>query len=320
MVHSFVKEFDKIRDYKGYREHALWYDCLNPTEEEKNNLAAKFKVKIPSQEKIAKIGTSNLFYKNADVFYLTTFLVARARSDQPIVVPAVFILHPHCLITVRYAEPRPFQTFKERVRYTGEKWERPIDLFMGLLETIVDRIAELAEKIDLDIDELSNMTFKGHNGKNHTKLQSHSDIITRLGKKGDLAAKMNESSRSLERLLTYIQLQKIMKEENNQSSSISILQQDVYHVNDHLNYLAHKINFLLDASLGYINIEQNNIMKTFTFMAIILLPPALIGTIYGMNFKNIPEHSWKYGYLFALFIMALSSFLPYLYFKRKRWL
>lgn len=318
MVHSFFTESDKIKDLKGFKENAIWYDYVNLKEGERKELEKHLKLYIPTQEQMGKIGSSDRYFKKDENLYMTISVVAKARSDHPALFPISFILHPKFLMTVRYADPKPFQIFKHRLQETATEWKTPIDILLGLLETIVDRIAELVETIDLDIDTLSEEIFRTRTRKG-SRTQELNEILTHLGKKGDLAAKINESSRSMQRLLHFFSLQKTGKEYEEGIKKTTVFQQDLISILDHLTFLSHKINFLLDASLGYITIEQNSIIKIFTIMAVVLLPPALVATIYGMNFSKMPELTWSYGYPFAILLMVLSAILPYLYFKRKGW-
>jgi magnesium transporter len=314
MIRSYILESGKMKVVEEYRENALWYDFLNLGPHEKKELEKRFQLMIPSQERMGKYGTSSIF-KKGELLYLTIAVLARMRPDQSALFPVTFILHPKFLITVRTSEPSPFDSYKKLLLQSDPSTLTPYVVFFGIVEAIFDRISELTEKIDLDVDTLSQEIFIART-KRRIQTKKLGEILARLGNKGDLNSKVSESARSVERLLNYCKLHK--SEEKGQQ--IDILQQGIHSILDHLHFLADKINFLLDACLGYITIEQNNIIKIFTILTMLLLPPSLIATLYGMNFKYMPELSWRFGYPFALCLMVVSALLPYIYFKRKGWL
>jgi magnesium transporter len=197
---------------------------------------------------------------------------------------------------------------------------------LGLAEALIGRMAEALEKVGRNLEQLSREVFrhKGSNGK-ASKSRDFQVIIERIGAKGDLLAMIRESLVSLNRLLAY---------HTTTSSSarpgagfdkeavvwVKDMAQDVTALSDHATYLTNKTSFLLDATLGLINLEQNQIIKIFSIAAVVLLPPTLVASIYGMNFKTIPELEWPFGYPWALSLIVMAAILPYLWFRRKGWL
>lgn len=184
---------------------------------------------------------------------------------------------------------------------------------------MIDRAADRVERIQAEVDQLSHTIFDVNNERQRAP---RFDInIKTIGREGELTSRSRESLLSIDRLLTY--LSHVMSERGEDKllrARIKTANRDVQSLNDHVGYLSVKINFLLDATLGMINNEQNTIIKIFSVLAVALMPPTLVGTIYGMNFKHIPELEWEYGYPLALALMVISAVLPWLYFKRKGWL
>lgn len=298
----------------------LWSDLLNPEPQEKKEIEKEFSISIPSQEEMEEIESSSRLYKVEESLYMTSVIVAKADSANPILSPVAFILHPTQLITVRYVDPRPFRTFARKIERRSSDFPSSDLVLAGILETIVDRIADILEKIGREIDLLSKEIFKVRT-KSSKQSKELSETLTLIGQKGDLTAKIRESLVSLGRLLIYFNLHiSGMKEKKKHIARIKTIQRDVSSITDHVTFILNKINFLLDATLGYINIEQNSIIKIFSVAAVIFLPPTVIASIYGMNFKDMPELHWVYGYPFALLLMIFSGLFPYLYFKRKGWL
>ena len=164
------------------------------------------------------------------------------------------------------------------------------------------------------------MLFRSH-GDGPAKQLSYNDILKSIGSKGDLTSKVRESLVSIGRLLLFLANEaEGMRWPKDTRLQLVSMQRDVQSLSDHATYLTNKITFLLDAMLGVVTIEQNNIIKIFSIAAVALMPPTLVGTIYGMNFKNMPELEWTLGYPMALILMVISAVLPFFTFKWKKWL
>ena len=141
------------------------------------------------------------------------------------------------------------------------------------------------------------------------------------GRKGDLASKVRESLVSIGRLVLFLANEdEALRWSKEVRAQLKTMQRDTQSLSDHVTYLSNNITFLLDAMLGLVTIEQNNIIKLFSVVAVVMMPPTLVGTVYGMNFKHMPELDYILGYPFALFMMVVSAILPYLYFRWKKWL
>jgi magnesium transporter len=191
---------------------------------------------------------------------------------------------------------------------------------MDLLDAVIDREADLLERIGLEVDQVSRDIFDPH-GEGPDRAMSYNDILKKIGGKGDLTSKVRESLVSIGRLLLFLANEaEGMRWPKDTRLQLVSMQRDVQSLSDHATYLANKITFLLDAMLGVVTIEQNNIIKIFSIAAVALMPPTLVGTIYGMNFKFMPELSWEFGYPLALGLMVLSAIVPFLFFRWKKWL
>jgi magnesium transporter len=191
---------------------------------------------------------------------------------------------------------------------------------VGLLEAIIDREADRVERVQGEVDKLSQAIFVGRKGE-RTRTRRFDVTIQMIGREGELTSRSRESLLTLDRLLTYFA--HAMSERGDEKAlraRVKTAGRDVQSLADHVGYLSAKITFLLEATLGMINNEQNTIIKIFSVLAVALMPPTLVGTVYGMNFKHIPELEWLWGYPFALGLMVFSAVLPWVYFKRKGWL
>jgi magnesium transporter len=248
-------------------------------------------------------------------------LVQPDAPNEPLVAsPVTFILAGSRLITVRYAEPRGIKVYVSRVQKRDAPCASGPAVLVGLLEAIIDREADRVERTQAEVDQLSQSIF-GVKGGERTRSLRFDVSIRAIGREGDLTSRSRESLLTLGRLLTY--LGHVMTERGDDKAlraRVKTAQRDVQSLADHIGYLSAKITFLLDATLGMINNEQNSIIKIFSVLAVALMPPTLVGTVYGMNFQHMPELGWTFGYPMALALMVISAVIPWLYFKRKGWL
>ncbi len=201
-------------------------------------------------------------------------------------------------------------------------------IFISLVEAVVDRAADHLERVGVIVEDTSRSTFhsaRTPSGKRIRKKPVNlSDLLEKIGEEGDFNSKMRESLVSIGRMVTFmhaiIDQMRLTKEMKDNRARVKVLQRDIQSLTDHSTFLSGKIGFLLDAVLGMSAIEQNGIIKIFSVAAVVFLPPTLVASIYGMNFRYLPELEWAYGYPAAIGVMILSAFLPWLYFKRKGWL
>jgi magnesium transporter len=300
----------------------IWLDLMNPTKEEDRLVEEALSISVPTREEMAEIEASSRLYLEGGAYYMTAVLMHQQDwlVDPPTPTPITFILAGHRLVTVRYAEPRAIQIFLNRAQKKDATCVSGASVLVAVLEAIIDREADRVERIQGEVDKLSQTVF-GIKGGQRTRAGRFDVNIRTIGREGELTSRSRETLLSLDRLLTY--LAHVMSQRGDEKAlraRVKTAGRDVVSLADHIGYLSTKITFLLDATLGMINNEQNTIIKIFSVLAVALMPPTLVGTIYGMNFKHIPELDWFYGYPMALGLMVISAVLPWLYFKRKGWL
>jgi magnesium transporter len=192
----------------------------------------------------------------------------------------------------------------------------------GLLEAIIDRIADALETVGTEVDGLSREVFRNKAANVSKKTRDLRSVIEQIGSKGDFLTMIRESLLSIARHVAYYSALDTAEHRMNKDARqrAKLVQRDVAFLSDHASFLSSKIDFLLDATLGLINLEQSQTIKIFSVAAVVFLPPTLVASIYGMNFESMPELEWLLGYPLALGLMLLSAALPYLYFKRRGWL
>ena len=301
-------------------ENAIWFDLVNPNLEEDKAVEGQVGISIPTREEMQEIEVTSRLYSENGASYMTATLMCQSDTLTPKTTPVTFILSGHRLITVRYDEPRPFMIVGNKLArvcppaVTGEA------VLMDLLDAVIDRAADILERIGSEVDQISHDIFEPE-AEGADRTRSYNEILKAIGKKGDLASKVRESLVSIGRLLLYLANEAdSMRWAKEPRAQLRGMQRDVHSLSDHAAYLSNKIQFLLDAMLGVVTIEQNNVIKIFSVAAVALMPPTLIASIYGMNFKHMPELDWTLGYPIAIVLMLLASALPYFFFRWKKWL
>lgn len=298
---------------------AVWVDLLEPTVEEEKLVEASLAVEVPTREEMKELETSNRLYEDNGALYMTMTVAAQLDTDRPVSTNVTFILTGNRLVTNRYLDTRPFQQF---ISYAGKhpaSCQSPVAILAGLMEAFVERIADVLERVGADLDNVSSNIF-ARNGNGTPTSRDLRAMIERIGFHGELNSKSRESLVSLGRLLMFVQqsLPGISAEQRDRFHSIS---RDVASLSDHTSFLSSKVSFLLEATLGLINVEQNNIIKIFSVAAVLFLPPTLIASIYGMNFHLLPQLPGQYSnFFFSIGLMIGSMGITYALFKRKGWL
>jgi magnesium transporter len=323
MINAYAIERGRllpVDDVEKDVERIVWVDLLNPTPDEESLLERVIGVDVPTREEMEEIEVSSRLYYEEGAAFMTATLLAQADRDDPAMAPVTFVLTGAQLVTVRYHDPRAFQTFRQRAIKVPIGATTGFGALVALLEIIVDRLADVLERAGRDVERISRGIFQ-QNGDKERKSPDFRAWLEEIGRKGDLNSKIRDSLLTLERLCGFLgQVASQGSEDPQLRARLATLTRDVQSLTDHSSFLSQKITFLLDATLGMINIEQNEIIKLFSVAAVVLLPPTLIASVYGMNFTHMPEVKWVLGYPFALGLMVVSAVLPYLYFKWRRWL
>ena len=302
-----------------FPDEFLWADLFEPTVEEERAVESLLTVDVPTRDEMREIETSNRLYEEDGAVYMTATVGSKLDSAAPESSAITFILANNRLITNRYADPTPVRRFMTHVERYPAACTSSATLLAGLLEAFVERIADLLERVQAELDSVSHSIFQRSNGDT-TSGSDLKSMIQRIGANGDLVSKARESLVSFQRLLMYVQQASNVSLSQDQRGRFKSTLRDVQSLSDHATFLGNKIQFLLDAVLGLINLEQNNIIKIFSVAAVMFLPPTLVASIYGMNFHFMPELDKPWGYPFALVAMVVSAVVPYIYFRRKGWL
>jgi magnesium transporter len=244
---------------------------------------------------------------------------ARALDEEP--SPIGFVLSKDVLVTIRYTQLRSFETVATKF----SKNEPPgsgVEAFAALVDEMVDLSADMLEGIAAELDAVSRSVFlKTARRRRLTRSNDGlHDTLVDVGNAGERLSRIRDSLLGLQRIVPFVSDPDRDWIANNVRTRLRSAQKDLLSLTDYETHLSSKVQFLLDAVLGFINTKQNDIFTVLTIVSVVGIPPTLVASIYGMNFKNMPELDWAWGYQFGLALIVLSTILPILWFKRRGWL
>jgi len=292
----------------------VWVDLFNPTRDEELACEKALGTYLPTREEMSEIETSSRLYKEGKATVMTCSVLVNSDTDTPIEGPVTFVLVGNQLATIRYIEPKAFKVIGQVIQREPQVCSSGASLFVALLEAIVDRLADVLERASADVEALSAEIFRQTEGVNYRP------IMKRLGRAQNVNAKARDSLTSLSRLAGFALLIDPAIWHRDYKEHLKSVQRDVASLNEHSASLSGNIAFMLEATLGLINVEQNAIIKFFSVAAVIFLPPTLVASYFGMNFHHMFEFEWAYGEPIAIVIMIISVVVPLWWFKKRGWL
>lgn len=300
---------------------AIWIDLLNPTPAEDRKLEGFIGVSIPTREEMHDLEPSEIIYSENGAHYMTARIICQSETEVPKLADVTFILTEKALVTVRYDEPGAFTIFINRSAKPGGCGSQPESVLDGLMEAIVDRAAEVLRGVGDKIDTESRRIFAGR-ARDVEQGGAYQVVIQHIGQQAHIISNVRESMVSVERVLLFLSANyaRPRKSPSAFSAEWRSAVRDVQAIEEHATFLSNKLQFMLDATLGLVSLEQNKIIKLFSVVSVALMPPTLIASIYGMNFKTMPELEWQWGYPLALASMVVFAVLPYMFFRWKKWL
>jgi len=303
-------------------ETATWVDLEEPTEEEERLVERCIRMDVPTEDEMAEIEPSSRLYERNGALYMTISVLYGVQDGQPRTAPISFVLTGNRLVTVRYATPKPVRAFAEHARRDPELVRDAPTVLVRMLDAIIDRLADELESVSGDIEQISSHIFHKQMDERRIPAARLTALLTRIGRTQALLAKIRYTSVSTMRALSFLSGSHRAHHESaaDLRNHLTSLATDTTSLGEHASFLSDNLQFLLDASLGLISIEQNAAMKLFSWAAVVFLPPTLIAGIFGMNFHYMPELDWHWGYPASLALMLASAVGPYLYFKKRGWI
>jgi magnesium transporter len=296
---------------------AIWIDLYRPLPAQVEAVTA-LGAEVPTLEDMEEIEISNRLYRENGADFMTVVLPGLSDSKAPTSGPVCFILTHQRLITVRHHAPRPFETYPERAAKVGLGCTRPELVFLGLMEDITGRLADILEGIGRNLDEVAAGIYTAAPDRLKTaRLQSN---LEKLGREGDLLGRVRLGLLSIERALSFYGQTVDERGHEALRPLLKGLMRDLQALEVHGDFIAQRLALLSDATMGMINLAQNVTVRIVSVVAALFMPPTLIASLYGMNFAHMPELAWRYGYPIAVAMMFASALGTFLFFKWKRWL
>jgi len=318
MIH-YVRDAGGLRPdtSAGAGEAAIWTDLQTPEADMLARLSAQYGIQLPTREEQEEIEHSSRLYLDNGVPVMTVLVPSRADKDDMRIEPVSFVLLSDRLVTIRHHDPKPFATFPGKAAKASHGLATPEAVLIGLLEEIIDRLADIIEQSGREIDQTARRIF----GPETLRTEQYRTALREIGRADGRVMQLRESLMTVERMLGFLgPAMDGRKTGRPLRATLKSQYRDVRTIAEQAGYLQQKTAFMLDAALGLINIEQNAIIKIFSVAAVAFLPPTLVASIYGMNFARMPELQWPLGYPLAIAAMVLSAAVPLWFFRRRGWL
>jgi len=317
MLRLFQTEKDTIRELPKALAlddqavaKALWIDAQDPDEHERELLQRLLNAELPESEDVEEIESSARFFIDNQGLHVHSLFLAQ-EEGRHVTVTVAFILQRERLISVREEDLADFRLLRMRARHGQVRAATPQELLVTIFEQKVENLADTIEDLHRRLEDVSFMVLEDENAE----LEDAIDKLAKIeNSNGRIRLCLMDTQRAVSFLLRHLRDQAELQE------TCREMIRDLETLMAHTNFVFEKINFLMDSAQGFINIEQNQIIKIFSIAAVVFLPPTLVASIYGMNFEHMPELHFEYGYPIALLLMLFSGFAPYFYFKRKGWL
>ena len=303
----------------------VWIDLMRPDPSEIAFIERATGLAVPGIEELSEIESSSRLRAENGALYLSAPLVYRSHSDEPAATAVGFVLTKNRLITIRFAELTSFTVLAQRQLPPESPPLTSASAFCDLMEMLVDRLADVLEHIADELNTLSHRLFRTGPADPSRRRRAAGEnaalhhILRRIGHNGDLASKIRDSLLGIGRIVPFVSSFGGEWLPPDVKPRLETLRQDVASLNDYHLHLVNKVQLLLDATLGLISIAQNNIIRVLTIVSVVGIPPTLVASMYGMNFKHMPELDWAWGYPYGLAVIALSAVLPLLWFKWRGW-
>jgi magnesium transporter len=299
----------------------IWIDLLNPSDAEKAFVERRLDIRVPSEDSLGEIEASSRLIFEHDTLYLSSPSVRLDEEKEAQLTSIGFIIGPRVLVTVRFWPLPTFDKVAKEMATDGDL-QNGMCVFTALIEAMVDRGADVLEQLGVSADQLSRTVFKGGLVRGKRPVRSSSRMREALANVGELAdrlAKARDVLLNVGRIAAFAH--EVGRDWVTPSSKrrLDAVSKDVASLSDYESRLSDKIQLLLDAILGFVNIQQNDLFKILTIVSVAGVPPTILVGIWGMNFKNIPEFGWTYGYPLAWLAVIASGVLPLLWFKRRGW-
>ncbi len=300
-------------------EDPVWIDLTGPDDAKRSDIGARYGVSVPTPAQMAEIESSSRYYERGDVLYMSARVLRSSEEPPARLEDLAFILTPERLLTV-HLEPLKAVDLYETAALAGHrKCQHPTSIFVGIVEAVIDRLADILEQAAHVLEEVSEDVFTRVDAA-PIRGQDFNRFLRRIHDVDDIAAKARMTLTSLERVLAFFSSAAPPETLKFVKGRLKTAQRDLSSLGEQAGYLDGKTQFLMDATLGLIGVDQNNVMKVLSVVSVTLMPPTLLAGIYGMNFARMPELDEPYAYFIVLGLMVVFAAGSYAWFRRKGWL
>jgi magnesium transporter len=303
-------------------DRLVWVDLYNPTNDEIAQACTAYQLDIPPRDQLEEIEFSSRLQYEDDVFTISVPVTPHIKGkDEDVTTPLGFVLTRDILVTIRFAQLHTFDAITKRV---GRRPRSAPDIFMVIIEAMIDYGADRLEELRAEALKISQRIFH----KEMREMQQNNvsrvnsmlrDTLVEIGDMGERLSHIRDTLLVLQRAMPFVTEHGDGWMEAQVKARLKMAATDVASLNDYEVHLTDKIQFLLDADLGFINVEQNDLFKVMTIWSTVGIPPVLLAGIWGMNFHVMPELAWHYGYPIALATIVLSGIIPLAWFKWRGW-
>jgi len=299
-----------------------WIDLLNPGEDERNIVQSRYGLALPSREELSEVELSSRVSEENGVLYLNMPVASATKGIDEGTSPLGFVLSKRVLVTIRYTALRSLEAAAKKITQ-HEHEASSVSIFSSIVDEIVDTCADMLEEIAAELEALSRSVFSKFGAQQRTRTPSNDElraVLAKVGNAGERLSRIRDSVLGLQRIVSYVATSNVEWIPHQVRTHLASPAADLASLNEYETNLAEKSQFLLDAVLGFITIKQSDIFQVLTVISVVGIPPTLVASMYGMNFKNMPELSWAWGYQYGLALILVSALVPIAWFKWKKWI
>ena len=317
MINCYIKKGNRLNVVEGIefldsnedKNSVIWIDMLLPTIEEIRAVEDMFDMHFPTKQESEEIELSSRYWEENNRIEINSYFLIN-DNNSAFNETVSFILQVNLLISVRYKKLQSFNTFTKKLLISPREYKTGYSIFCQIIDIRIDADADTIENLSKEITKIRKHVFTDYSNDDE-------EILEKISTFEDLNMKIRENLTDKQRILnSLLKSQKFVDDKN----ELPIMLKDIKSLIEHTNFNFERLDYLQNIFIGILSIEQNKVIKIFTIVNVIFLPPTLIASIYGMNFEFIPELHWEYGYLFSIGFMILASITPILIFKKKGWI
>jgi magnesium transporter len=298
----------------------LWIDLQDPTEDERQQVTNQFKIHVPTRDELSEIESSSRLFSREGLVCVSMPLIPPPHSEELAPPPLGFVLTPRILVTIRFSEIHGLE--QVATLFKANPPHSSVEAFVAIVEAMVDFGADLLERFSKEVAAISRRSFSQYAKAPARGPKSGKTLratLVAVGMVGEHLSEVRDTLLGLQRIASFVSETAHSWLHDDAYARLQTVIRDLQSLSDFETHLSDKVQFLLDAVLGFISNEQNEIFKVLTIASVVGIPPTLIAGVYGMNFKNMPELSWAYGYQWGLLLIVVSTVAPILWFKSRGW-